>query len=473
MLHVPQSRQTDTGMDTTLFPLPLTPIEHVFFKQDRPTHPIQFFCRLRFAGVLNEEVLREALCKTIERHPVFQAVVHATSDECCHWQDSRGITPGLRWLDQEPEESYPHSTFLDIQKTPGLEITVVAGRARSDLIVQVHHAACDGIGSLDFLADLLTMYANCLSGIQTYRLRQLKTEQFRRRGQFGVTFWKWLRSPCCAISALVRVMRFSTRKPVPLMPQRPDYGDSRLPADYPEGCFHRFSREESAAIQSVARKFGRPINNLLSRDLFLALERWRTAEGYAGAEDWLRIVIPTSLRTLAQRTLPVANLVSNLYLDHQASELQDPDKILVEIDREIKLLKRNQLGLMFSGIFGILERFPKLFRKTVGRDRCWGTMLLTNLGPVLTNCFLPRRDGCLELADLVLDNVEMLPGIPAYQCVNFSVNLYGGRLSLGMSYDSRAITVERARNLLDCFVAQIRQSAAVSPTVQGQAREAA
>ncbi len=257
------------------------------------------------------------------------------------------------------------------------------------------------------------------------------------------------------------------------MPQRPDYGDNRLPADYPEDCFHRFSREESAAIQSVARKFGRPINNLLSRDLFLALERWRTAEGYAGAEDWLRIVIPTSLRTLAQRTMPVANLVSNLYLDHQASELQDPDKILVEIDREIKLLKRSQLGLMFSNIFGILERFPKLFRKTVGRDRCWGTMLLTNLGPVLTNCFLPRRDGCLELADLVLDNVEMLPGIPAYQCVNFSVSLYGGRLSLGMSCDSRVITVERAKNLLDCFVAQICQSAAVSPALQWQAREAA
>ena len=108
MLHVPQSRQTETGTDTTLFPLPLTPIEHVFFKQDRPTHPIQFFCRLRFAGVLNEGVLREALRKTIERHPVFQAVVRRTSDGHCQWQDSRGGIPGLRWLDQEPEEAYPH-----------------------------------------------------------------------------------------------------------------------------------------------------------------------------------------------------------------------------------------------------------------------------------------------------------------------------------------------------------------------------
>ena len=130
----------------------------------------------------NEGVLREALRKTIERHPVFQAVVRRTSDGHCQWQDSRGGIPGLRWLDQEPEEAYPHSRFLDIQKTPGLEITAVAGRARSDLIVQVHHAACDGIGSLDFLADLLTMYANCLSGTQTYRLRQLKTEQFKQRG---------------------------------------------------------------------------------------------------------------------------------------------------------------------------------------------------------------------------------------------------------------------------------------------------
>ena len=354
-----------------------------------------------------------------------------------------------------------------------MEITAVAGRARSDLIVQVHHAACDGIGSLDFLADLLTMYANCLSGTQTYRLRQLKTEQFKQRGQFGVTFWKWFRAPCFTISAVVRAVRFSTRKPVSLMPQRPGYGDSRLPADYPEGCFHRFSREESIAIQTVAGKSGRPINNLLSRDLFLALDRWRSSEGYAGADDWLRIVIPTSLRTLAQRTMPVANLVSNLYLDCQASDLKNPDKTLVKIDREIELLKRSRLGLMFLNIFGILERFPRLFRKTVGRDRCWGTMLLTNLGPVLANCFLPRRDGCLELADLLLDNVEMLPGIPAYQCVNFSVSLYGGRLSLGMSYDSRVITAERARNLLDCFVAQICQSAAGSPAAQGQAREAA
>ena len=460
-------------MDTTLFPLPLTPIERVFFEQDRPTHPIQFFCRLRFTGVLNEEVLREALRKTIERHPVFRAVVSSTSDARCHWQDSGGNVPALRWLDQEPGEDYPRSTFLDIQKTPGLEITVVAGRTRSDLIVQVHHAACDGIGSLDFLADFLTMYANCLSGTQTYRLRQLKTEQFKQRGQFGVTFWKWLRAPCFTILSVVRAVQFSLGKPVPLMPQRPDYGNSRLPADYPEGCFHRFSREESAVIQSVADKSGTSINNLLSRDLFLALDRWRNAQGYSGADDWLRIVIPTSLRTLAQRTMPVANLVSNLYLDYQASGLQDPDKVLFEIDREIELLKRSRLGLMFSNIFGILERFPRLFQETAGRDRCWATMLLTNLGPALANCFLPRRDGCLELDDLVLDNVEMLPGIPAYQCVNFSISLYAGRLSLGMSYDSRVISAERAKNLLDCFVAQICQSAAICPAERVESHEAA
>ena len=247
------------------------------------------------------------------------------------------------------------------------------------------------------------------------------------------------------------------------MPQRPDYKNEFLPTNYPEGFFHRFTREESAAIQRSAVDAATPVNNLLARDLFLTLDKWRNLQGYAGSEDLLRIVIPTSLRTVAQRKMPVANLVNNLYLDRRSSELQDDRRLLASIDREMVLLKRNQLGVMFSRIFGLLERSPKLFRKTAGRDRCWGTMLLTNLGPVLASCFLPRRDGCLVLGDALLEEVQMLPGIPAYQCVNFSVSLYAGQLSLGMSFDSRVISRDDARGLLDCYLEQVCRSAKFEP----------
>ncbi len=60
-----------------------------------------------------------------------------------------------------------------MRERPAFHLTVVQGATRSDLVLQFHHAACDGIGAMDFATDLLTAYANVLARTNKYPFKPL------------------------------------------------------------------------------------------------------------------------------------------------------------------------------------------------------------------------------------------------------------------------------------------------------------
>ena len=454
----PDCRSDDAAKAaTSLFPLQLAPVEHCLLVQDRSSHPIQFFGRLRFSGPLKRQLLDKAYQSVLSRHPLLRSVVCKSGEDHLEWVPADPSLSRIHWLTQEPSETLPSSTFLDVSKVPGLRLTAVAGRRRTDLVAQFHHAACDGVGAFDFLSDLLTAYANEL-GEEKKRRRPLDPAKLLDRAMPGFTYWNLAKSLPRHLAGLAAVSRYTRHKPVPLVPHRPEYDSSTLPHNFPEGFFHHFSHDESAALRRVANRSRTTINSLLTRDLFMTLQKLRAREGLDGDDSWLRIDIPTSLRRVADRRMPVANVVSKVFLDRRAPDCQDAAELLRGIDRELEAMKRNQVGLMFSLVLRWLQMFPGSLRKTTRRDRCWATVLLTNLGPALANCHLPRRHGRLVIGGIVLEDVEFLPVLPAYQCVNFSVSIYAGRLTLGMNYDSRVLPAESARGVLDEYVGRILTS---------------
>jgi hypothetical protein len=440
-----------------IWPLSLAPFERYMLADDGPGHPMQFFCRLRFSGRLERAPLEKALQIALARHTLLRAVVRQSGRFCMHWVAAEKSLPTLHWINQEPTETLPPASYLDIRAAPGVVMTAVVGESKSDLVGQFHHAACDALGSFDFLGDLLTTYGDVVAGGKRFRLKPLDPERLRQRASFGLTVGKRIKRAPGDLAALFRAKRFYKRRPAPLMPSM-KAGAKPLPGAYPQGKFHRFGREETAALSRMATAFGASVNSLLVRDLFLAVSEWRTRQNVACRGDWLRIVVPTNMREVGDRRMPAANLVSLVFLDRQMSALEDPDALLATIVDEMQAVKRDALGMRFVLVLGLMQSFPRFLARGLGRRRGWATVLLTNVGPVLHNCHLPRADARLLVGGLTLEEFDFLPVIRRLEPVSFAVSTYAGKLTLGMHFDPRTVIAANASATLDLYVRRIRES---------------
>jgi len=450
----PDRRASAAGQDA-LFPLPLTPFEHLFLMDDIPSHPIQFFCRLRFSGRLQQQPLQEALRIALERHPLLTAIVQETEGCRPRWL-ACPAPPSLQWLEQEPTPAFPPASHLDLRVRPGLHAAAVVGSNKSDLVLQFHHAACDAVGAGDFTTDLLTAYANALAGTNRYRLKPLEVNRLRDREVLPLAGWRLLRWGIRQARALPALWRLYRRKPAPLVPHRPNLDETAPPPAFPEACIHHFSRAESAALAAIAE--GATLNGLLARDLFLAVGRSRQQDGLP-ADACLRLMLPINMRSPGDRRMPAANVVSTVFLDRCLSDGLDSAGLLRRINTLMDGIKHDNFGLAWLLALRLLQRVPRAFAKVRrSRRRCLYSMLLTNIGPVLAASPLPRDDRRLIVGDTLLEDVEFLPVTRPLQCLGIAVSTYAGRLSLGMHYDSRVVTADRAKELLDDYVGAIRAS---------------
>lgn len=442
----------------SLFPLPLTPFEHLFLLDDWPSYPVHFFCRLRFSGRLQQQPLQDALAIALARHPLLTAVVNLTNDREPHWLPSPEPPPPVQWIEQELTPAFPPASHLDLCTRPGLHVAAVVGSSQSDLILQFHHAACDAVGALDFATDLLTAQANVLAGTDRYRFKPLDPSRLRGRGALPLSGWNLFRWGMRRLPRLRSLWRFFRRQPAPVIPHRPHLPETAPRPSFPEGCVHHFTREESAALARIAHGSETSLNGLLVRDLFLALAQVRQRNGLPD-DAWLRLMLPINMRTPADRRLPAANKVSTVFLDRCLAEGIEPDKLLGEINGLMEDIKHHDLGLAWLLGIRLSQQMPRAWaRARRSRRRCLYSALLTNIGPALAASPLPRADRRLLVGDLVLENVEFLPAARPLQCLGFAVSTYAGRMALGMRYHSGVFTPETAREVLDDYVGALRIS---------------
>jgi hypothetical protein len=208
--------------------------------------------------------------------------------------------------------------------------------------------------------------------------------------------------------------------------------------------FHTFAAGESQRMQRAAQQAGTTLNSVLLRDVFLMLRDWRQESRSACDRDILRLTIPVNLRSAADRTMPAANLVSLLCLDRMLSEVHDESALLEYIDATIERSRREHGEWLLPAALRLMQHFPTQLTRVLRRKRFAGTTLLSNIGPALTHCHLPRVAGKLVAGNVTLQQVEFLPVLRVHQGVSFGTTTYGGAITLGMHFDSRRVPREQA-----------------------------
>jgi hypothetical protein len=234
---------------------------------------------------------------------------------------------------------------------------------------------------------------------------------------------------------------------------------------------HTFTVVETELLLAEARTSGTTLNNLLIRDLLLAIGDFRTAERGGDARQWLRLSIPMNLRRPNGANFSAANIVSMVFVDRQTKDLSDSHAVLKGVHRQMQQIKDLELGLTFPLSLRIAKWLPggrTRIRRMSNDSRCRCTAVLSNLMRPLSEVALPRRNSKIVVGDCVLDEFEFLPPVRQGTQASFGAATYAERLNITLHYDSRSMTGDDAQELLTRYTHYLQQSACKSTVERDQ-----
>jgi NRPS condensation-like uncharacterized protein len=443
--------------------LPLTTMEEFIYWEDRPAYPWSCFVRLRFSGNLDRAAFESAVCTVLARHPLLASKIETTWRGRLRWSAVDEPSPVIKWESASVGGPLPPATRLDIRHEIGIRFHIRSDGTDSDLTIQFHHSCCDGAGFALVLRELLVAYALAYGGAPNRaKLATLDPGKLPGRGRFGLTLRKLIRMVPNQLVGLRGARQFLMRKPVPIIPHHVCPDDAPLPKTYPAMLHQLLDAEATAALRKASVRRGVTSNDLLARDLFLALAEWRTRQNIDDDGSWLRMMIPMNLRSTEDHSMPAVNMVSSVFLDRRGLDFADSNRLLSGIHEEMDLIKRLQLGFTFIFSTAICRRFLGGLEKQVRADKCTISCIFTNVGNLLAHVPLPRRDECIVAGNVTLEDAEFVAPLRPYSCVTIVVALYARKLGITIHYDPRPLTKEQANDLLETYVRRIHASIAAS-----------
>ena len=440
-----------------IWPLKLTVMEQLLLAEDRPSYPWMVFFRLRFSGLLNETVARTAMLAVLTRHPLLISVIRNKSWGRAEWVAAENQVPDFQSIKRTTGEDFPMCSFLDLTKEIGLRVRFVTSSEKTEVVLQMHHAICDGLGALSFIHDWLIAYALEI-GVDSAAIAfpKLDERRLRLRGKFGLTFWRFLRMSRKQMLGLSGARDFFRNKPTPLISFAARAPSETVPIQYPAILTHHLSTEDTTRLVQASKHQGVTVNDLLIHSLLLGIGKWQRQNGVYDPNRCVRIMIPVSLRSQEDCSMPATNIVSSIFVDRCGADSDDPKRLLRSIHDQMQIIKQNGLGLTFIFSLHCKHRLPGGINKAVRSEQCTISSILTNLGPILRHSPLPQDgQGRLLLGELALEQFDFAAPLRPYLCASFAVTTYANRLGIGMHYDPSAMSESQARDLLASFVQQI------------------
>lgn len=437
--------------------LRLRPFEEYMFMDDRKLYPMSFFIRVRFSGALDEHALQSAFDKAVSLHPLLNSVVVELKKGRYYWSPSEK-KPSVHRFETTDLESLPHTPRIDLTVEPGVRLYVVSRRfgeaLKTELLFQAHHACTDGLGMTRLIKEVLRFYA-LETGNVDESLRPLPPDSrtLKKRGKHALTF-RYLLELCRIIPmqvvGLYAFLRTYVVTPTSLVPMSRDQYLPHLSDAFPAIVCRTLDGEAFAGLRAAARQNGVTLNDLLMRDLFLALGRFREKYFAEKTHRNIRLSVPVDLRPHATETEHVANIVSMIFVDRVVPKDEPSENLLRSLNREMNRNKFCRSALTLNWVLAFCQRIPGLLAVGVHRERrVWATGVFSNLGRPLHDSPLSETDGRIRIGDVMLEGIDVAPPVRAWTAVALGVASYAGALSLTLHYDTQFISREQAEEIQD------------------------
>ncbi len=415
--------------------------------------------RLRFSGRLERDGFEAALANAVQRHPLLRATVDRKRGKRPTWIDHPDWRPEVQWQAETNECGFPSIRHIDLTQEPGTRVWVANRGDDHDVVIQAHHCCGDALGMAKMIEDLLIGYAmNQASTEGELAMPTLEPQRLIQRGVPDLTTWDSLEMERIQAMELLGARQFFIHSPVPLSGSMGSVDEASPPPTFPNPHIHSFGPSDTRRLIGAAKSLGVSVNDLLARDLFLAVGIWREKRNLGSDRDWLRFSIPVNLRTSADENMPMANSISMVFLDRQPSSFSNPSRLLKSIHKQMQKIKSLQLQYTFLLSLELSRLAPGGMSGATAANNCLSTSCLSNLGPVLTHTALPSNDGRIVSGNVVLEAVDFVIPLRPHLHAAFCVYTYAGRLCVLMHCDPRVMSDRHFRDLLDTYTHQIRRT---------------
>ncbi len=434
--------------------IPLTLFETYLFHEDRPAYPCWILTKYRFRGTFQREVLQHAWEQVNLRHPFLTAVVRRNWRGRLFWEPAVDFKPTVEWATARQQTGWPSWKTIDLEREPGVHLIAAEGDGNAELFLQVHHSLHDGAGTFAVMDDLLVHYARMLgSQVEPARLRP---DLLAGRNGFGLSAWERLRMAPMQAIGLAASLQLHMATVAPLRPAPPVPDGDPFPPGMPAMASRRFPPEVFKGLREAAKRNGAGVHDLLVRDAQAALGAWLKLHGSAGPLEWTRLALPVNLRRPSDTQLPAANLVGLVGIDRRVKSLARRERLLVRAREDLGWVKRKRLGYVFLVVLWLQGLLPGGIRRYARRRKCRATLLLTNLGQVLSTSPLLNADGRVSVPGAVLEDVCLQAPVRPGTSACLAVGVYASGLAADLTYDPRVLTQAQAEDLVQAFSDQVR-----------------
>ena len=147
---------------------PFSPIDELFELTDSARYPVNVHIEAKAPGTIDADRMRHAVQAAVQAHPLARArkVSPEQRDKQFYWEINEipGVDP-FTVVEGGDETGVNRvrnqflSTQVPLHESPPLRALLVRGNTGDHLILNVHHAAADGIGTLRFMRSILRSYS--------------------------------------------------------------------------------------------------------------------------------------------------------------------------------------------------------------------------------------------------------------------------------------------------------------------------
>ncbi|MGB8227674.1 MAG: hypothetical protein WCE78_01105 [Pseudonocardiaceae bacterium] len=357
-----------TGSDPAVVRRSFCALDEASYHLDSAAEPWTVHLEVRLSGSVVEDRLRRAVRVALGRQPRARARLATGRWGRVEWE----ITPGS---DVDPLDivgcsdddalqaarAELQSLTVPLATSPPLRVRL-ARHPRGDVIMlNVHHAAGDGIAALGLLRSIARAYAGRPDPVP-----QTPPEELEIPAPTGR--WAQLR-------ALVEEFRQAAPRSVHLAPSggedRPGYRLHHLVLD----------AAQTAALAAKAAA-GTTVNDLLLAGLHLALDDWNSRHG--GAAGRLSVLMPVNLRPASRWHEVFGNFTFMVPVVTRPEDRADPAAAVEAIRRRTRRIKRERSPAACVRLLDVLQRLPLPVKRSIARlaasERVIPTAILSNLG---------------------------------------------------------------------------------------------
>ncbi|MDG2012477.1 MAG: hypothetical protein P8J33_03170, partial [Pirellulaceae bacterium] len=328
--------------------LRVTSIERYHLCDDTPQNPNVIGCDLTVRGPLHLINATAALREAAGRHPMIAARLQGR-----YWYLDPADAQTLEWVvvadsGSEAGGSDPPGCDLrviDLTQQLSSRFVLRKGKEVTHLSFRLHHAAADGGGGLQFVADWLLTYHRLSTASELPRSRETNISLLANRNHLKLLTREFLGKLWVQPIAILGAGKFLLRQVQAVVPLR-DAGQAPQVHDFQ--CLESsLSTEQVANLKRQATACNATINELILRGVFLGIHHFRKSQGLHQPREWLRLMVPISIRDFSDRRLPAANRASIVQLDRTDRDFEDPQGMTWGLNYELGNIKKWNLEKTF------------------------------------------------------------------------------------------------------------------------------